>query len=324
MKKYDFTVIGTAATVTVLKVKEMPQQGKSEAVLNNGLWEYENGGMGLNICAGLSKLGARVYPVLTYVDNRQKEYLYGFAEAHAMPVDGIMDPPGDSMGTTIMIQDQYKNHMTLITEYEKRMPDSTYFRPQKMEPHFFSDSRMIIFTAPMAMNTEPVLEAVRKSGVPLCVSMRRDPIALPAKLLKEFVQEAEIIFANEDETDFLKEIYRITDISELFGRGKLKFYVETLGGKGSRVYSCQNGRISMILADAVSGKAEEIETIGAGDGYVSGFMYGYINGFEPGICALYGSVVASFVIEKEGSITNLPTHGQMMERCKEVQGRKEV
>lgn len=66
MKRYDFTVVGTAATVSILHVNQMPECGKSTPVFGGSFTEYSNGGMGLNICAGLARLGEAVYPVLTY------------------------------------------------------------------------------------------------------------------------------------------------------------------------------------------------------------------------------------------------------------------
>lgn len=324
-KKYDFTVIGTAATVTVLKVNEMPQQGKSTAVTGGCLQNWENGGMGFNICAGLARLGMQVYPVLTYVDSRQKEYLHQFAVANHWPVDGIKDPPPDSAGTTIMIQDQRKNHMTLITEYDRRMPDSIYFTGQRMEDRFFIDSRMAILTVPMAMNVRPALEAVRRNKIPLCFSMRRDPVALPETLLREIVEESELIFANEDETAYIREVFGVKGIEDLFGRGKLQHYIETSGGRGSRIYTRQEaGKIAVTSVAAIAPSVRETETIGAGDGYVSGFMYGYMKGMDVETCAGYGSSMSSFVIEKEGSITNLPTQEQMMERYLERDNRKGI
>ncbi len=294
-KQYDFTVIGTVATVTVLKTGEMPQQSKSTAVTGGSLQAWENGGMGFNICAGLSRLGMKVHPVLTYVDNRQKEYLYQFVRLHDWPLEGIMNPPPDSAGTTLMIQDENRNHMTLITEYGRRMPDSTYFSPQRMEDSFFVNSRMAILTVSMAMNMRPALEAVRRNQVPLCFSMRRDPVALPDDLLREIMGEAEIIFANEDETVYIREVLSTKSMDGIFQDRKLKLYIETLGGQGSRIYSRQkDGTILVTMAGVLPPSTKEIETIGAGDGYVS--------------------CVASFVIEREGSVTNLPTREQMIER----------
>lgn len=312
---YDFTVIGTAATVTVLKTDEMPQQGKSTPVTGGNLQVWENGGMGFNICAGLSKLGMKVYPVLTYVDGRQEEFLHQFVRMQNWPAEGIMDPPAGSAGTTLMIQDGNRNHMTLITEYARRMPDSDYFIPQKMEDSFFAKSDMVILTVSMAMNMRPALEAVKRHKVPLCFSMRRDPVALPDDLLKEIMEEAEIVFANEDETAYIREVFCTKKMDEIFEGRKLKHYVETLGSRGSRIYSKRkDGTIFETVADAVPPSTQGIETIGAGDGYVSGFMYGYKSGMNLKSCAGYGSSVASFVIEKEGSITNLPTWEQMIKR----------
>ena len=37
MKRYDFTVVGTAATVSVLRVKQMPECGKSTPVFGGSL-----------------------------------------------------------------------------------------------------------------------------------------------------------------------------------------------------------------------------------------------------------------------------------------------
>ncbi|MFQ6962710.1 MAG: hypothetical protein ACLRR6_00830 [Oscillospiraceae bacterium] len=46
MKRYDFTVVGTAATVSILHVNQMPECGKSTPVFGGSLTEYSNGGMG--------------------------------------------------------------------------------------------------------------------------------------------------------------------------------------------------------------------------------------------------------------------------------------
>lgn len=154
MKRYDFTVVGTAATVSILHVNQMPECGKSTPVFGGSLTEYSNGGMGLNICAGLARLGEAVYPVLTYADHRQHDFLHAFAREYHMPENGIQDPPEKARGTTIMIQNAEKNHMTLITEYAHRLPGSTFYGVQEMKPEFFRDSRYVVLTAPMAMNVQ--------------------------------------------------------------------------------------------------------------------------------------------------------------------------
>ena len=318
MKRYDFTVVGTAATVSILRVRQMPECGKSTPVFGGGLAEYDNGGMGLNICAGLAKLGASVYPVLTYADYRQHDFLHGFAKEYRMPEDGIKDPPAQARGTTIMIQNAEKNHMTLITEYEHRLPESTFYGVQEMKPQFFRDSRYVILTAPMAMNTQPAIDAIRASGTPLVLSMRKDPNALPKEKLAQLLELSTVIFANETETAYLQETFGLKSACDLFEGGRLQILVETLGAEGSRVYYRSGTRIEITQAGVVAPQCEEPETVGAGDGYVCGFLYGLIRGYDMRACALLGATVSSFVLEKEGSITNLPTEAQLLARYETI------
>ena len=314
MKRYDFTVVGTAATVSVLRVKQMPECGMSTPVFGGSLLEYSNGGMGFNICAGLAKLGASVYPVLTYADYRQHDFLHRFARENGMPEDGIKDPPAEARGTTIMIQNAEKNHMTLITEYENRLPQSTYYGLQEMCQHFFRDSRYVILTAPMAMNTQPAIDAIRASGTPLVFSMRKDPNAMPHDTLAQLLELSTILFANETEIAYLKEEFALKDICELFGNGRLQYLVETLGAQGSRVYAKEGDGIAVTQVGAIRPECSEIETVGAGDGYVCGFLYGLLHGCSARDCALLGGTLSSFVLEKEGSVTNLPTQKQLLAR----------
>lgn len=318
MKRYNFTVVGTAATVSVLRVPQMPESGRSTPVFGSGTEHSSNGGMGLNICAGLASLGETVYPVLTYADYRQRDFLREFAEKNQMPSDGIMDPPKEARGTTIMIQDNEKNHMTLITEYENRLATSTFYGHQEMKPHFFRDSRYVILTAPMAMNVQSAIDAVRESGTPLVFSMRKDPNALPKDKLAQILDLSTVIFANETETAYLKEEFGLNEIRDLFRNERLQIFAETLGAKGSRVYHRIDGAVVCTEVSSVRPDCSELETVGAGDAYVSGFMYGLVHERNIRQCALLGGTLSSFVLEKEGSITNLPNEAQLLVRYEKI------
>jgi len=314
MKQYDFTVVGTAATVSVLRVDEMPQSGKSTPVFGENFMAFTHGGKGFNIVAGLHKLGQSVYPVLTYCDDRLRPQMHRFIEESGMPADGIKDPPEGALGTTLMIQDKNKNHMTLITGYDLRLPTSDYYGKQTMHPHFFENSKMAVLTAPLAANTLPAVEAIRKSGTPLALSMCIDRNAFPHDNLWEAIKSSYIIFANEVEIRYIVQEYGLSDIRDLFDNGVTKYIVETLGADGSRIYALTENGVEITEAKAVPAQTEEVETVGAGDGYICGFLYGFVNGRSLADCARLGGSVSSFVLEKEGSVSNLPTVEQLLKR----------
>lgn len=314
MKQYDFTVVGTAATVSVLRVDEMPQSGKSTPVFGENFMEFTHGGKGFNIVAGLNKLGQSVYPVLTYCDDRLRPQMHQFIEEAGMPTDGIKDPPVGALGTTLMIQDRNKNHMTLITGYDLRLPSSDYYGKQTMHPHFFENSKMVVLTAPLAANTMPAIEAIRQSRTPLALSMCIDRNAFPPKVLWEALKSSYIVFANEVEIAYIVQEYGLNGICDLFQNGVTKYIVETLGADGSRIYALTDNGVEITKAKAVPAQTEEVETVGAGDGYICGFLYGLNRGRSIEDCARLGGSVSSFVLEKEGSVSNLPTEEQLLER----------
>jgi len=59
---------------------------------------------------------------------------------------------------------------------------------------------------------------------------------------------------------------------------------------------------------------EAADPTGAGDAYKAGFLTAFVKGYAPKICCQIGSVVSSFIVEKIGCQTNLPTWIQMSER----------
>ena len=57
-----------------------------------------------------------------------------------------------------------------------------------------------------------------------------------------------------------------------------------------------------------------VDAVGAGDGFVAGFLYGMSRKKPLPVCAQYGSTLASFVIECDGSTTNLPDEEALLAR----------
>ena len=49
---------------------------------------------------------------------------------------------------------------------------------------------------------------------------------------------------------------------------------------------------------------------------MSGFLYGYLKGYEPADCCRLGGALSSFVIQAEGCCTNLPTEEELLEKFK--------
>jgi ribokinase len=124
--------------------------------------------------------------------------------------------------------------------------------------------------------------------------------------LEELVKNCTILFGNHHE---IKRILNSldTDINGLKDLGP-KIVVKTCGKDGSVVYSDKE----KIKVDSVYRPA--IDPTGAGDSYRAGFLYSYLNGNSLESCAKFASSVSSFIVEKEGCQTNIPSFKEVKDR----------
>ena len=115
MKKYEYTVFGTATTVKVMKFDEFPKPGQTTPILNTNFDRLYYGGKAWNIVYDLMMLGLPVYPVLAYSDARFEPEFQRAAERFQMPTDGIFRSPQGNYEflTCYVLEDKHKDHITL-------------------------------------------------------------------------------------------------------------------------------------------------------------------------------------------------------------------
>lgn len=320
MAKYEYTVFGTATTVKIMKFDAFPQAGQTTPILNTDFDRLYYGGKAWNIAYDLMMLGCPVFPVLAYSDSR---FLPEFERAKArfhMPDEGIFrSPQGDyEFLTCYVLEDRNRDHIT-IGGYHSNSRDLDLSTLQRdhipIRQEFLADSRMALLTCPKPGDLEPMFSAIEASGLPMAFSMSHDPTVFDKKNLEPILKYAEILFANEEETTYIEELYGYSSIVELFRLGRARIIVKTLGGRGSLVYekTADGWRNHLVPVTAAGGTAD-IRAVGAGDAYVAGFLYGLSAGVPVEVCAQYGSTVSSFIIEDEGSVTNAPALEQMLAR----------
>jgi sugar/nucleoside kinase (ribokinase family) len=109
------------------------------------------------------------------------------------------------------------------------------------------------------------------------------------------------------------ELGRALEYTAKEATGDLLELVDTLlltrGREGSALMDA-NGTVEvpMVPADGVE------DTTGAGDAFRGGYYSGLFRGLEPRECLLLGAATASFVVERQGPQTNIPTFKQAWER----------
>lgn len=126
----------------------------------------------------------------------------------------------------------------------------------------------------------------------------------------DIINQSDIVFTNHGE---VKTLYENDDVQT--GISKLSKEVDiaivTNGNSGSLISSNFGKDVARIHEALDQSKA--IDTTGAGDGYLAGFLYGYLNNKDMHTSGRLGAVVANHIVQE---ISGRPSK-EMVERIKD-------
>jgi sugar/nucleoside kinase (ribokinase family) len=115
--------------------------------------------------------------------------------------------------------------------------------------------------------------------------------------LKSAIKISSYVNLNAAEFEILRTKLKISSIAEMFHIGdKLEFLSVSLGEKGSVIYIPN----SKYFIPAVP-PDKFVSSLGAGDAYVAGLIYGIVNRWSTKDSGRLGSVLSSFILESEGA-----------------------
>lgn len=314
MQKFDFIVSGYSGVNYILKVKSMPRIGVTEIVQNADNSTSFYGGNGLNTVYYIARLGMR--PLLLMRGGSDYEALgfEKFFEQNGISRDGITRIQNDITPVCYLVEDSANDHLTLF--YPGSM-DGKY-APKEYPKSYFERSSFALMTVASTQDNKAFLRGVKSSGIPLAFAMRADPDAFPNDFLNEILHESELVFMNESERGYIRSQLGYDPTDELIKNGRAKVVVTTLGPDGCLLFERENG----VKKTAVPATRPNVvlDATGAGDSFLSGFLYGHLKGANFVQCAEYGSTTASFIVEEVGCLTNVPTEQEMLNRNDQRRG----
>ena len=109
----------------------------------------------------------------------------------------------------------------------------------------------------------------------------------------------DIIIANEDEAFAYAGVKEEAALDVLAKKAKVA--VVKIGKRGALI--AKDGKVTRVQA----GPAKAIDTTGAGDLWASGFIYGYMNGWDMERAGNLGSIVSNEVVQVMGA--QIPEEG---------------
>ncbi len=124
--------------------------------------------------------------------------------------------------------------------------------------------------------------------------------------MNAIIDNVDFMFMNKYEYE---ETLKLLDTTLEDLKSRVKALIITYGKDGSVIYTQDD----KLITPTIPVKHVEDPT-GAGDSYRAGFLTAYLKGYNLSDCGIIASCMASFVVERRGCQTNLPSWEDIIER----------
>ena len=311
--RIDLLVVGGLLVIDHIAVlDELPAPGGATLFpgLTRSLSSTFYGGNNVNVAAAAAALGLRVGLVcftgedfessgyrahldaigikdrwLQVLHGQDIAHCYSFFDRHGTSLT-FMDFPGEESANELQISDAVIESAGQVVISGGRRDD-------------LSAGRMLEIAA-----------TAHKAGVPVALAWAGDK----SNFEPAYFDLADTLLCNHFESEVILECLGLDAEDGIAKIGPKRIFV-TRGAGGSELY--HDGRMTKLPAvppDAI------VDPTGAGDAYAGGVLAGLAWGKPPDVCGKIGAVVSSFVLEKRGCQTNLPSRTQLEARYQSVFG----
>lgn len=311
MMKNKVISSGYVSMDRIIKLKNPMKKGFTSLIENKTADEIKYGGCSLNICYELVKLGINAYPLIRVGSDYEKIGLKEFLISSGIGIDTIEIIENEKTSYCYLLQDNNGQHITLF--YSGAM-DEKFSKP--INNNIFSDVSLGIMTVASMKDNKYFFEKIKQNNIPLVFSMKGDLTAFTKDFLNDVLYYSKIIFTNEVERETIEKNLKI-DMKNLLLHANCKFLITTLGENGSICFYKDKNMIKSIKMPIYK-KCKRIDTTGCGDAFVSGFLYGYLNQKNVKDSLIFATSLASYIIEKEGCITNAPDKSMLTQRYNQI------
>ena len=177
----------------------------------------------------------------------------------------------------------------------------------RMYEEYITNSELLhTSTFACSLNYEPIYAQIEATSIAKKVSLTFGVLYCKIfmknrELIDKLLQNINLLFINENEIKIITEKLSYIDaVDKLLNEYSIDIVSVTLGSKGAHTFTRSNDYFIEAL------KVSTIDTTGAGDAYVSGFLAGYLLNKDLKTCTYWGILCASRCVQTIGAVNYAP------------------
>ena len=282
------------------------------------------GGSSANMAVGLSRLGAGVGMVSCLGEDSLSRFLLDFLEAEKVVTKHVQVAPGFLPSlclTEVSPPDRFPQvfyrHDAVDTRLDIDAGGLDFVRTARM----FITNGTSLCASPSRESTYRALECAKEAGCTVVLDVdyramswkKREEAGLAVRLALPFV---DILIGNQP------ELMLVTGgddldlaVAKLQSAG-IPMVVSKLGELGTSVFTADE---TVYLPPY---KVDVATTIGAGDGFASGFLYGHLRGLPLLECLHYGNAAAAIVVSRLSCSEAMPVLAEVEQMIEQQRERR--
>lgn len=212
----------------------------------------------------------------------------------------ILERIDDKTSTCFVITDSKSDQKSYI--YNGASDKFAYLEPPKK---YIDQAKIVHITTVPPKFALKCAEYAHKQGIKVSFDPGQNLRLYNKTQIQEMLGYVDFLFGNQYE---IRHLYDDLNVRVL--RDYNLIMVTTNGEAGSLIEQSSSSESYLIPAY----KTKAVDPTGAGDSYRGAFLAAYLEHSPLEECGQIASAVASFVVEKHGCQTNIPTREQVVER----------
>ncbi|WP_404455111.1 sugar kinase [Oceanobacillus kapialis] len=282
------------------------------------------GGAELNVVIGCSRLGLSTGWISRLGNDEFGKHIRNFARGEGVDVSQV--ELVENYPTSLNFKEIKEDGNVNTFYYREKSPVLT-MTPDSLQEEYFRNAKILhitgIFPAVNTENNLPIMKQAIKLAKKHGVMVSFDPnIRLKlwskeeaSRILSSLLPDVDILLAGSEEMEIILGINEPKAIIEACKKFGIKYVAIKKGSEGSVGYY-NNEQIEL---PAVKVK-KVVDTVGAGDGFNAGFLYGITNNWPLEKTLTFANTIGAMVVGVKGDNEGLPYYDEVLEQL----GEKEI